>query len=501
VPHILTVDKGTSVVKAVLFRDDGVEVAVARRETNSTHPHPNWHEEDPEANWDVVVALVREVLATPQVPVGDIAAIGVTAHMSGLLLLDEQFRPVYPNVLWDDARAAGIVQEWQESGRMGDLFAVGGQAVLAGLTVPLVRWFATHRPELLDRARHLCTTKDYFVLRLTGVLGTDESDAGWMPGDTHIRNHSESIRTLCQIEPFAALFPPVRKSEYVVGGVTPEAARQLGIREGTPVIAGLGDANASTVGVGVVQPGQAVSIIGTSLLNNVVVDRPVMEPHGIGFVLPTVGGRWLRMLPNTGGGSVNLKWLVDLAYRGESDPYAVMDAEVRSEPLGAAGLFYHPYINHAGVVAPFYHIGARAQLTGLHVGSTRAAVARAVYEGVAMSLLDCYSATPVAISEVRLSGGAARSPVLCQTVADMLGRPVLVPTGEEAAAKGAAMVAGWGVGIYPDLTAAAERCVLIGHRYEPDLKNTAHYAERYALFREIRQGMGEVWTKRLPFEQ
>lgn len=500
-PCILTVDKGTSVVKVVLFREDGTQVALARRATTSSSPQPGWHEEDPQANWAVLVELTRKVLSQAGVPVEEIAAVGVTAHMSGLILLDEQYRPVYPSVLWDDARAAAIVQGWQESGLHAQLFDIGGQAIVPGLTVPLLRWFAENRPDVLRKARHLCTTKDYFVLRLTGVLGTDESDAGWMPADTTRRSYSERLWALCGIEAYGELFPPIRQSQQVVGGVTAAAAAELGIRPGTPVIAGLGDANASTVGVGAVLPGQAATIVGTSLLNNLVADRPIMEPLEIGFVLPTVDGNWLRMLPNTGGGSVNLKWLVELAYQGERHPYAVMDAEVQATPPGATGVFYHPYVNHAGVVAPFYHVGARTQLTGLHTGATRGMVARAVYEGIALCILDCYSATPGQVNEVRLSGGAARSPVLCQTIADVLGRPVLVPVGEESAAQGTAVVAGWGIGLYPDLEQGVRQCVTIERRYEPVPERTAFYAERYPLFRRIRTDMAGIWTERLRFEQ
>lgn len=493
-PHLLAIDKGTSVVKAVLFDQDGREVATAHMAATSRYPRPGWHEEDPELAWNNVAALVRAVVSKAGIRRQDVMAIAVTAHMAGLILLDAHLRPVYPNVLWDDARAADIVREWQKAGLARELFEVGGQAVLAGLTVPLLRWFALHQPEVLNRARYLCTTKDYLVLKLTGILGTDESDAGWMPGDVRARSHSRRVHELCGVASFSHLFPPVRRSEQVAGELRPEAAAELGLPAGTRVVAGLGDANASTVGVGAVKPGQAASIIGTSLLNNLVVDHPVMEPFGIGFVLPTVGGCWLRMLPNTGGGSVNLKWLVELAYQGVEDPYTVMDREVSQQPLGSVGVFYHPYITNAGVVAPFYHLGARAQFTGLHVGASRGTVARAVYEGIAFSMLDCYGATPVEVSEVRVSGGAARSSVLCQIVADALGKPVLVPDVEEAAALGAALVAGWGVGLYPSLEEAARR-VSINRRYDPSPENHEFYRERYALFREIRETMEEVWNK------
>lgn len=499
--YILTLDKGTTVVKSVLFDEQGEERAVARREATTQHPRPGWHEQDAESAWELSVELMREVIASSGIASAEVAAIGVTTHMGGLLLLDERMQPVHLNVLWDDSRAAGIVDEWAASGVLEELVAEGGQAVLAGLMVPLLSWFSKHRPQVLERAASLCTMKDYIVLRLTGSLGTDESDAGWMPSDPYARAYSERVWQLAEVEEYARLFPPIHPSIEVVGGVLPEIAGQIGVLAGTPVIAGIGDANASTIGVGVIHPGQGVSIVGTSLLNNIITRQAMLEPHGLGFVIPTVNGFWMRMLPNTGGGSINLQWLVDLAYRDLPNPYAVLDQEASGVETGALGLFYHPYISHAGVVAPFYHLGARAQFTGLHMGVGRAELARAVLEGVAFSIRDCFEACPEPLSEVRLSGGAARSATLCQVTADVLGKPVLLTTGEESAARGVAMIAAVGAGVLPSLSDAADTFVHVRQTYNPDPARHADYTERFELFQQIRSSMMPIWTARQRFER
>lgn len=499
--YILTIDKGTTVIKCVLFDEQGKEYAVARRDEATLHPKPGWHEEDTEDAWRITAELIQEVISLSSISPEKILAIGVTTHMGGLILLDEAMQPVYNNVLWDDSRAAGIVDEWAASGVLSQLVTEGGQAILAGLTVPLLRWFERNEPDVLQRATKLCNTKDYLVLRLTGSLGTDESDAGWMPSDVRRRAYSEDVWTLAGVERYAALFPPIRKSHQVVGGVLPEIARQLGLREGTPVIAGIGDANASTIGVGVVRPGQGVSIVGTSLLNNIITRQALLEPVGLGFVIPTVNEFWMRMLPNTGGGSINLRWLVDLAYRDLPNPYEVLDTEASEVDPGALGVFYHPYISNAGVVAPFYHLGARAQFTGLHAGVGRAELARAVIEGLAFSIRDCFEACPETLSEVRLSGGAARSAVLCQTVADVLSKPVVLTTGEEAAARGAAIVAATGAGLFQSIDEATEQFVQVRRVYQPNTSSSEAYAERFALFQQIRRTMMPVWTAREKFER
>lgn len=499
--YILTIDKGTTVIKCVLFDEQGQEYAAVRRDETTQHPKPGWHEEDTEYAWAITAELIREVTSSPGVAAEEIRAVGVTTHMGGLLLLDDAMQPVHNNVLWDDSRAAGIVDEWAISGVLNKLVTEGGQAILAGLTVPLLQWFERNEPGILKRAARLCNTKDYMVLRLTGSLGTDESDAGWMPSDVRQRAYSNEVWALAGVQRYAALFPPIRKSHQVVGGVLPEIAKQLGLREGTPVIAGIGDANASTIGVGVTRPGQGVSIVGTSLLNNIITRQALLEPVGLGFVIPTVNDFWMRMLPNTGGGSINVRWLVELAYRDLPNPYEVLDAEAGAVDPGALGVFYHPYISNAGVVAPFYHLGARAQFTGLHAGAGRAELARAVIEGLAFSIRDCFDACPEPLSEVRLSGGSARSAVLCQTVADVLNKPVLLTTGEEAAARGVAIVAAFGAGLFNSVDEATEQFVQVRRVYEPNASNSRAYVERFELFQQIRQTMMPLWTAREKFER
>ena len=193
-----------------------------------------------------------------------------------------------------------------------------------------------------------------FILGLTGSLGTDESDAGWMPSDVLARAYSRRVWELAGVEKYASLFPPIRPSIEVVGGVLPEVARRIGVRARTPVIAGIGDANASTIGVGVINPGQGVSIVGTSLLNNIITRGAMREPRGLGFVIPTVNGDWMRMLPNTGGGSINVQWLVDLAYRDLPNPYAVLDEEaarVAGLPAAVDALAGRAEVGRAGEAA------------------------------------------------------------------------------------------------------------------------------------------------------
>lgn len=494
--YVMAIDKGTTVLKVILIDMNGQEYAVARSDSETINPRSGWQEEDAEKAWQNTVLLIQKVVKSSGVDPHQIKAIGVTAHMGGLILLDHDLKPVYNNVLWDDSRASGIVDDWDRKGLLKGIVAEGGQAVLAGLTVPLVRWFADNMPAVVKKAHKLCNTKDYFVLKLTNSLGTEESDAGWMPTNVWKRQFSTKIFELAGVSEYASLFPTIRKSMDVVGGLLPDVAADLGLVAGTPVIAGIGDANASTIGMGVIHPGQGVTIVGTSLLNNIITRSVMTEPAGLGFNIPTVNDYWMRMLPNTGGGSINLRWLVELAYRDLTNPYEILDKEAASVQPGADGVFYHPYISTAGVVAPFYHLGARAQFTGLHTGIQRPELARSVIEGVAYSIRDCFEACPEILSELRLSGGAARSQVLCQTIADVIGKPVQIMVGEEAAARGVAILAATGAGLFDTLDEAVKEFVEIRQVFTPDMDRNRIYSRHFEIFKQIRTAMMPVWTAR-----
>ncbi len=161
--------------------------------------------------------------------------------------------------------------------------------------------------------------------------------------------------------------------------------------------------------------------------------------------------------------------------------------------MGANGVMYHPYIDPAGERAPFVSPAARAQFTGLSLHHRRQDLLRAVYEGVVLSALDCYALMPMAVSELKLAGGGARSPLWAQMFADALGCPVTVAAGVEFGAKGAALNAGIALGLYTSFPDAVAKTVHPGRRYEPDLSKQSAYATLLEAYRATRDAMLPVW--------
>lgn len=502
-PQLLGIDVGTSVIKAVIFDKAGRLVAAAHRIPRLIHPQVGWSEADMEALWLDVLAVVGEAVAMPGVEPAAVRGIGVSGTCCSSWLLDGEGRPVRNAILWNDGRAASFIREWSENGLMRDIFTVSGNVMFPGYTVPVLRWLKENEPETLGRARHSVFCKDWIRYRLTGVLASEHTDAGSVPYDIREGRFSEELFVACGVPEAMKLLSPLKEPGDVAGYLLPEIARAVGLVSGLPVVAGMMDVAATTLGVGAIRAGQACSIVGTSFLNCFLLDRPGFEPPDIGVQMRTTGNVWLRAMVNTAG-TINLDWFLDQLCAAErADPklagagiYRWAETQAASTPLGANGLLYHPYLSNAGVVSPFHHPAARAQFFGLSVDHTRAHMLRAIYEGAALSMRDCATAIPGSIDEWYMAGGGSRSEFWCQMFADCTGKTILVPEGEEFGARGVAMLAGIATGVYADTADAAKSVSRIRHRFEPDLRLTERYVRLHELYKGVHQHLREDWWDR-----
>ena len=479
---LLGIDAGTSVIKAALFDRDGRTHAVASRRTTIYNPQPAWSEANMDEFWQLTAAAIREVVS--QVDAKTVAAFGITGNMVGAWLIDAAGQPVRDAILWNDGRT----QNDQTPEVLAQIFRSSGSVMQPGCTLPLVRWLSEHEPAVLQRAAHVLCCKDWLRYQLTGTLFTDQSEASVMPGDTRARTYNESLFDLLGVRNFRHLFPPAVPSEQICGHVTPEAAALTGLPVGTPVVAGAGDVPASALGAGAVEAGVACIVLGTTCLSCLVTPQPVFEPANVGLLFPLPPNHWLRVMANIAG-TTNLDWFAAQLY-GSDVSFDQLEHEAAAIPPGADGVIYHPYLSPAGVIAPFVESGARAQFFGLLPTHTRAHLLRAVYEGVALAIRDCYAAMNTPICEVRLSGGGARSPLWCQMIADCLDARVLIPAGDELGAKGAALLAGLGIGWYASVAEAASSG--IERAYEP--QNVEIYKPIYARYVAVREALRSVWS-------
>lgn len=479
----LGLDIGTSMIKAALFDDAGREIAAEGRRMALRAAPVGWSELDAEPTWEAVRATLAALLAGRDA--GQLRGMGVTGVMVGAWLIDRAGRVLRPPILWNDARALGLVEGLQAARPtlMSDIFAGSGSLMQLGCILPVLAWLKREEPQHLAAAAHVLCAKDWVRFRLTGEIATDESEAAMAPGSARARGFDAAQAALLGVEDLQHLLPPVRRGEALAGRITRQAAAETGLPEGLPVAVGTGDAPASVLGVGCHAPGQAASVLGTTSLNGVLADRPVFDPEaGLLFILP--GGLWMKTMVNVAGTAV-LDWALaalcpDVAAGPE--PYVRLGEIAAAAPAHAEGALFLPYLSPSGVIAPRVEPRARAGLMGLAPHHGRAHLVRAVYEGLAHAIRHCYADIGSEVSVIRLSGGGARSPFWSQMIADATGRPVEVPEGSEFGAKGAALCAATATGAFASVREAAGAAFALRRRHEPDPAAHAAFGEAHARY-------------------
>jgi sugar (pentulose or hexulose) kinase len=498
--YLLGIDAGISVIKAALFDRTGQEIHRMSRDTTLISPQPGWAEVSMTETWEMTVAAIRELLASTHISSSQIAGIGVTGNMIGAWLIDQQGRPVRNAILACDNRTRPLFTRLtrQQPDILHQIYLSSGCVMEFGCTLPIIRWLVEHEPEQLVKAQSVVCCKDWLCYQLTGSIHLDYTEAPGLPGDTRNRSYSESLFDLLGIKQWRYLFPQVVASEQVVGQITPQAAQATGLCAGTPVVAGAGDVPSSTIGAGAVEPGMACTVLGTTCHNSLVVPQPVFEPPDIGLLFCLPESSWLRTMVNLTG-TPNLDWAIAQfcgleanVASSRQELFETVQALTQNSAPGANGLIYHPYLNPVGVIAPFVEPTARAQFFGITKAHTRSDLLRAVYEGVALAIRDCYDAIGMP-EEIRLVGGGAKSGLWCQIIADCIGSRVLVPAGSEFGAKGAALLAGVGIHWFENISEAAKLTVSIARTYQPNPDSKSVYDTVYTTYRQLRDDLRASW--------
>lgn len=507
---LLGIDVGTSSVKAVVIDTAGQVLATASVEHPLIQPRIGWSEQDPGTWWDGTAAAVRHVLATPSLgnnPAERIAGVGLSGQMHGSVLLDRRARehqgahaqPLRPAILWNDQRtAAECSQIEKEAGGRRSLVERVGNAALTGFTLPKLLWVRGHEPHLWAKVAHVLLPKDFIRLKLTGDLATDVGDAsGTLLFNVDERAWHGGMLDRLGVSP--AILPPVYESAAVTGRITPWAATQTGLREGTPVVGGSGDNQAGAVGAGVVSRGHVLATLGTSGVVYAHADEPRKDlPPG-----DATPGRLHTMCAATGtdrdrrgwcvtgvtlSAAGSLHWARDRVFDGASFDGLMREAESASP--GCDGLVFLPYLT--GERCPYADPDARGGWIGLSSSHSRAHLIRSILEGVTFSMgqvLDLVRSTGVPADAVRVGGGGARSSLWLQMLADVMRVPIESTNTEEGPAFGAALLAGVGAGIWPSVEAAASNTVRITrvHSPGPDSHRYEQSRERHrALWPAIR---------------
>lgn len=481
----LGIDVSTTGAKALLIDEKGAVVASATTPLTVQTPKPLWSEQNPHEWWMGTWRSIRDVMGSSGAAADEIAAVGLTGQMHGLVLLDSERRVLRPAILWNDQRTAAECDDIRaRMGGQARLVEVTGNDALTGFTAPKILWVRKHEPEVYAKADLVLLPKDYVRLRLSGVAAMDKADgSGTLLFDLAARDWSKEVLGALEIP--ATWMPGTFEGPEVTGRITKKAAEETGLREGTPVMAGGGDQAAGAVGAGVVRPGGVALTLGTSGVVFAATESALVEPQGrLHAFCHAVPGRW-HFMGVTLAAAGSLQWYRDALAPGV--PFETLVGEAAEAPAGSEGLLFTPYLS--GERTPHPDPRARASFVGLTVRHRRAHLTRAVLEGVAFSMKDCFALLAEAglpeVSQVRIAGGGAKSALWRRIVASILNVEIATVNSTEGAAFGAALLAGVGEGAWPSVDAACEATIKVTGRERPEGGWTAAYETAYARYRAL----------------
>lgn len=497
---LLGIDIGTSSTKALILDERGRVRASASAPHPSSHPQPGWSEQNPLDWWRSTCAAVRQSLASASITPersDEIASIGLSGQMHGSVLLD---RPTLdsagvsdavlrPALLWNDQRTALQCRAIEDRvGGRAALVRLVGNAALPGFTLPKWLWVREHEPATWDRAACLLMPKDYVRFRMTGTPSTDVGDAaGTLLFNIDERRWSTDAASRFGID--AGKLPPALESAARAGVLTSFAASALGLKSGTPVVAGSGDNQCGAIGAGVVEPGMVLATLGTS---GVVYAHAQTPWRDLGSQSPTPqpAGRVHTMCAADGDATTRGHWSITgctlsaggaLAWARQAvfanADYDTLLAEAASAPPGCEGLVFLPYLT--GERCPHPDPTASGAWIGLTARHGRGHLVRAILEGVALTMaqiLDIMRSVGLEVRVCRLGGGGTRSPLWRDILAAALNVGTQALETEEGPAFGAALLAGAGLGLWPGVPAACRATIRPHAEHEPIRGLIARYA-------------------------
>lgn len=493
--YVIGVDCSTTAAKAVVWNDQGTSISEARRTFDLSQPRPGWGEQNAEDWWAATAAAVRRSVQT--VDATRIGAICITHQRETFVCLNESGAPLRPAMLWLDGRATAEVEEYGTA----EVHRITGKPPNPTPAWYKLLWLTRHEPDTMAKVGKVVDVQGFLVHRLTGEWATCWASAdplGLVDMASFAYDDGLLAAVGLQQSQLATLHPP----GSVLGHLSDDVARELGLPKRLPVVAGVGDGQSAQLGTGITAPGRAYLNLGTGIVSGT---YSAHYTHGVEY--RTLSGA----VPGTytletfmGGGTYNLNWFVERfsgldsrALGLDLTPEQVLETAAAQLPPGADGLMALPY--WAGALTPYWDYNARGVLLGITGVHGKSHVYRALLEGIAYEQRFLTSGAEDAlgapVNRLIALGGGSRSRVWCQILADVMRRRVDIVREPESTCLGAGMLAAAAVGIHDSIPAAAKVMSGTARKFKPDAANAAIYDQLYEVYRDIYPSVRSLFAR------
>ena len=495
---LLGIDFGSGGCKVTAIDDSGTVLGEAAVEYPTHYEHPGWSEQDP-GDWYSAMCESLAKVRSQGVDFSAVRAVAFDGSTHNAVLLDDQMKVLRRTIMWTDQRSVEECRLLREE-HLDQIFGTAWQLPTPTWTLPQLMWLNRHEPEVLKKTRHLLFVKDYVRYLVTGRAATDHIEAqGSLFYDMARRSWSAELAELAGLD--VAVLPELVEPTTQLGTVTPEAAADTRIPAGTPVICGASDSAVEDYGAGAIEPGDCIVKLATAGNVNVMTANPHPGRTTLTYshVIP---GMWYTVSA-TNAAALCQRWFRDnfcdtelqQARRLGVRAFELMDQQAAASPPGAGGMMFHPYLQ--GERSPYWDAALRGSFTGISISSTRGDFMRALLEGVAFSLRDCYGEIEqmgLPVKRIFLIGGGARSRLWSEIVCNVFNLPVQVSVPGDASF-GSALLAGTGIGVFRDSADAVRRCHRVDRELVPKPQLAEKYARLFQRYRRIHDALAPIYSE------
>ena len=493
--YYLTIDAGTSVIKTVLFNTKFKQLFTLSIKNPVITDSFGKSELDMILFWKLTAKCIKQTILNSKINNYKIVGIGVTGNMVGFWPIDKNNLPVCNAILWNDTRSSKI---FKNNNIFNKIYQITGSITQYGCTIPILKWMSVYEKKKLNRIKNILTCKDWIRFNLTNEIYNDETEVSVFPGDIKNKKLSKEIFKIFNLNfKYSKFFPKIKKSNELGGYITNKAAKLTMLKEGTPVIIGCGDVIASILGSGGINKNQKISIIGTTCHNIIVRNNSNIPKNYSGLFFSSLNNTWLETMINVAG-TTNIDWVLMNFYNNPKNYVDKINIIKKFENqylrknYPESSIIFLPYLNYGGTISPFVNFNTKAEIYGLLPHHNKFDILLSCYEGLALSVKDCYKNKINNSDTLYLSGGASNSKILPQLISNALNIKVKTLVSSELGALGISYL----ISTYlnkSNLTKTINKNKKINKIYIPNKINSKYLNNKYTMYKKLRESLNNLW--------
>ncbi len=481
---LLGIDIGTTATKTLLINQDGKVIALAQQEYDIIPSHNTWVEQNPEDWWDAIVKTIRRVVKDDEIK-KRIKGISLSTQGGTLILVDLEGKPLRKAITWLDQRAGEQSERLKE--KFGDDFFYSrtGYKPHSGLPLLCICWLKDNEPELFKKGNKFLFVNDYIIYKLTGKYCNDPSNASiTMLYNLKLGDWDDELLQIAGIS--KERLSKIRDSGAPIGMLTKSSAKILNLSQNVIVSSGGHDQYCASLGSGAFEDGGCLVSSGTAWVLLCSSDKAVFDIKS--NIIPgrhVIKDKWGAMATISSGGVVMEWFKSNLIDNDETNIYDLYNKKAKDIPLGSNNLLFFPHF--IGSTAPTYQSNAKGAVIGLTLSHNKYNIFKSIMEGLGFEVLwniEVIKKLGISIKKIKMIGGATKSKLWPQIIADVTGERIFVPSVTEAACLGAAILAGVGAGVFKNPEEGFEKLQIEEKEITPFQDNTVKYKKLFKVYKK-----------------